>query len=896
MGSYPVQFGKYLLLDRINVGGMAEVFRAKTFGVEGFERILAIKRILPSLIDDADFVRMFIDEARIAVQLAHPNIAQIYELGKHGASYYIAMEYLPSRDLRLILDNLNASGQLMSVQQAAFITSRLCDGLDYAHRRRDPSGQPMNIIHRDVSPQNILITYEGVVKVIDFGIAKAANRASQTQAGVLKGKFGYMSPEQVKGATIDRRSDIFAVGVLLYEMLTGERLFIADSDYATLERVRKADVPPPTKYNKKISPELEEIVLRALAREPEDRYQWASDLAEDLLPFLIEDRSVYNNKRLAQAMKEMYAGEIAAERMAMEDFLRIGPADATSDPGVSEDAPTSATPSRLRSMDSSGRAPSAPGGAGAGGAGLAEPENHTQIIESGLEDLILASRDETGEVSQLNDGIAATIPSDSADRQLQSVDDITHSGPQLRAGYDSLMSSEIPSLDEDDAATMVSVANPLLQQDQDNGVPKPAPAHGESLEGSYDDGDATVALTANPFEASAAVAPPSGLAGLFDEESAEPTGADASGLSSMPAPSDEEPPPPLPASLVDEAEAPGAPELHNPSMPPLEASGVTAPAPRAAAEQPSGNSGLLRVLQVLVLLSVALLLLVVWRWTSEESIAGTAVRITSRGPAPEKLQVFVDGQVVADRLPLQIPLPGDMAHVIEVRAEGYKSSPIPISPDVLLPGKVLSLPISLVKTDDAVSALGGEKVPDAAAGPADGGKDTPKANAKAAVAAPTPVPPKAASQEKAKLKAAGTTSGSSGAASSGTASAKVATKSPGPGSSGQSVSKTVRPVAKSTRSRRKPKSSRVSLSIGTRPSAKVWVNGKAHRYATPLMRDRALRLKPGEHTLLFVEPKSKARYTYRVKIPSNSKENKLIIILGKKALVKEGKATIRQVR
>jgi serine/threonine protein kinase len=195
MGSYPVQFGKYLLLDRINVGGMAEVFRAKTFGVEGFERILAIKRILPSLIDDADFVRMFIDEARIAVQLAHPNIAQIYELGKHGASYYIAMEYLPSRDLRLILDNLNASGQLMSIQQAAFITSRVCEGLDYAHRRRDPSGQPMNIIHRDVSPQNILITYEGVVKVIDFGIAKAANRASQTQAGVLKGKFGYMSPE-----------------------------------------------------------------------------------------------------------------------------------------------------------------------------------------------------------------------------------------------------------------------------------------------------------------------------------------------------------------------------------------------------------------------------------------------------------------------------------------------------------------------------------------------------------------------------------------------------------------------------------------------------------------------------------------------------------------------------
>jgi serine/threonine protein kinase len=191
---YPLKFGKYLLLERVNVGGMAEVFKAKTFGVAGFERILAIKRILPSLVEDEEFIRMFIDEARIAVQLNHANIVQIYELGKHGEHYYIAMEYLPSRDLRGILDKMRLGGQLMPIPQAAYAISKVCEGLDYAHRRRDPAGNPMNIIHRDVSPQNILVSYEGEIKIIDFGIAKAANRASKTQAGVLKGKFGYMSP------------------------------------------------------------------------------------------------------------------------------------------------------------------------------------------------------------------------------------------------------------------------------------------------------------------------------------------------------------------------------------------------------------------------------------------------------------------------------------------------------------------------------------------------------------------------------------------------------------------------------------------------------------------------------------------------------------------------------
>jgi serine/threonine protein kinase len=325
--SFPSRFGRYVLLERVNVGGMAEVFKAKAPPSTGFGGLLAIKRILPNYVEDDEFVRMFIDEARIAFQLNHPSIIRIHELGKHGEHYYISMEYVPSRDLRSILDRLRSNGQLMSIAQAAFITARVAEGLDYAHRRKDAQGAAMNIIHRDVSPQNVLVGFEGEVKVIDFGIAKAANRASKTQAGVLKGKFAYMSPEQVRGHPIDRRSDIFAVGVLLYEMLTGERLFIGESDFSTLERVRNAEVPPPSQFNKKISPSLENLVLKTLAREVEDRYQWASELAQELLPFTQDSAGPYSVRRLTSWMRDLYAAEVAEEESKLAEFLRINPDD-----------------------------------------------------------------------------------------------------------------------------------------------------------------------------------------------------------------------------------------------------------------------------------------------------------------------------------------------------------------------------------------------------------------------------------------------------------------------------------------------------------------------------------------------------------------------------------------
>ncbi len=332
---YPIRFGKYLLLERVNVGGMAEVFKAKTFGVEGFQRNLAIKRILPNMSEDTEFINMFVDEARLAVQLNHANIVQIYELGKHQNQYYIAMEYVAGKDLRRIVEWFRKRKMTMPVPLAALICSKVCEGLDYAHRKLDPQGQPINLVHRDVSPQNILVSFEGDVKVIDFGIAKAADRLSKTQAGVLKGKFGYMSPEQVGGLEIDRRSDLFAVGVLLYEMLTCQRLFVAETDFSTLEKVRQCEIPPMRERNDEVPDELEHVVRTALAKDLNERYQWCSDFAEALQPFLITDKTIFNAKRLASFMKETFKEDIEAEMQRMQEFARITEADVPEPAGPS---------------------------------------------------------------------------------------------------------------------------------------------------------------------------------------------------------------------------------------------------------------------------------------------------------------------------------------------------------------------------------------------------------------------------------------------------------------------------------------------------------------------------------------------------------------------------------
>lgn len=309
----PVDFGNYRLLERLNVGGMAEVFKAKMYGVEGFERLVAVKRILPSIAEDTEFITMFIDEAKIAVQLNHANIAQIFDLGKVGDSFYIAMEYVAGKDLRAVFDKQRALNRPMPHAVACAIMLRVCEGLDYAHNKRGADGRHLALVHRDVSPQNILVSFDGDVKVIDFGIAKAAGKAGKTRSGILKGKFSYMSPEQSRGLPLDRRSDLFTAAICFYELVTGERLFLGETDISTVEKVRNVEVVPPRQHVPSLPRRLEQILLKALARRPEDRFQDAMELHDAILGFMTEEGVRTNQRDIREYIQRTFSREIAKQ-------------------------------------------------------------------------------------------------------------------------------------------------------------------------------------------------------------------------------------------------------------------------------------------------------------------------------------------------------------------------------------------------------------------------------------------------------------------------------------------------------------------------------------------------------------------------------------------------------
>ncbi|MFO0723508.1 MAG: serine/threonine-protein kinase [Myxococcota bacterium] len=321
------KFGKYILLDRINVGGMAEVFRGKQFGVEGFARLVALKRILPNIAKDEEFIEMFVDEAKLAVQLQHANIAQTLDLGNVDGRYYISMEYVSGTDLRTIWDRARRRNRLLPIAMSCYLVMKACEGLDYAHRKKDEVGKEIGLVHRDVSPQNILVSFEGEVKVVDFGIALARHKVSKTQAGVLKGKFGYMSPEQVRGAELDHRSDIFAAGIMLWEMLVGDRLFLGESDFSTLEKVRNVEMVPPTHFNKNLAPQVERVVMKALAKSRDDRYRYASEMAEDLQRYLFASNQPFARTDLSRYMHQHFADEMKQEQERLERYRDIAESD-----------------------------------------------------------------------------------------------------------------------------------------------------------------------------------------------------------------------------------------------------------------------------------------------------------------------------------------------------------------------------------------------------------------------------------------------------------------------------------------------------------------------------------------------------------------------------------------
>jgi len=312
--------GDYILEEKIATGGMAELFKAKRKGVEGFEKTVAVKRILPNVAEDREFIEMLIDEAKIASQLSHPNIVQIFDLGKKEGSYFIAMEYVHGKDLRTILKTIASRGKLLPYELSAYIVMRVCDALYYAHNKKDNTGRPLKIVHRDVSPQNILISYDGDVKLTDFGVAKASSKLHQTVAGQIKGKMLYMSPEQSKGSKeVDFRADIYSLGCVLFEMITGKKLFMADSEMAVLEKVQKGKIVKPTKLNPEVPAQLESIVLKALKQRPSERYQSALEMKKDLEKFILSRRkTIPDNHELSLFMAELFPGEFAFLPQAKE--------------------------------------------------------------------------------------------------------------------------------------------------------------------------------------------------------------------------------------------------------------------------------------------------------------------------------------------------------------------------------------------------------------------------------------------------------------------------------------------------------------------------------------------------------------------------------------------------
>lgn len=319
-------FGKYLLLERLAAGGMAEVYLAKSSGAGGVAKFLAIKRILPQYSDNPEFIDMFKEEAKIAINLSHANVVSIYEFGVEAKQFYLVMEYLEGQNLRQILNHLKKETKEFSIDQIVYIIKQVAAGLEHAHRCIDGStGKPLNITHRDMSPQNIMISFEGEVKVVDFGIAKAESQLEQTRAGTIKGKFGYMSPEQAEGHVVDSRTDIFSLGIILWELLAKDRLFTAPSEAATLRKIRECQIPPLRRINPSIPAELERICNKALSKELSLRYQSCADLHRDLNRFLNTSYPEFSPQDFSYFMKNSFAEMFLENRRKQVEYAKAKP-------------------------------------------------------------------------------------------------------------------------------------------------------------------------------------------------------------------------------------------------------------------------------------------------------------------------------------------------------------------------------------------------------------------------------------------------------------------------------------------------------------------------------------------------------------------------------------------
>ena len=351
----PRRFGKYTLIRKLATGGMAELFLALQRSVAGFEKLIVVKRVLPHLVKDPGFIDLLLSEARIAATLNHPNVAHIYDVGEVDSQFYIAMEHVHGEDLRSIVRQMKkVNVTAFPLEHALAIVMGCCAGLAYAHEKRDLDGEPMNIVHRDVSPQNILVTFTGDVKLVDFGIAKAGRSSMEdTGSGQLKGKVPYMSPEQAQGLHLDGRSDIFSLGIMLFELCTGKRLFRGASEMETLKMIVEGEYPRPRNLNPNLHPKLEEIILRSLEKDPARRYQSARDMQSDLEDYIREQQLKVSALALSSWMQKLFDDKLQQQKQMLQEGRQLAEVIAAQAAAEEEAARSQDTLSRVRAKQPS---------------------------------------------------------------------------------------------------------------------------------------------------------------------------------------------------------------------------------------------------------------------------------------------------------------------------------------------------------------------------------------------------------------------------------------------------------------------------------------------------------------------------------------------------------------
>ncbi len=315
---------RYRIIEKIDAGGMAEIYRGAAVSLDGFEKQVAIKRILPSICTDQKFVAMFLDEARLSMQLQHANIVQIFDIGKADGTFFVVMELIEGPNLRRVMQRSLDRSKPLPVPLACYLIAEVAKALAYAHERTDPNGQPLGIVHRDVSPPNVLVSRQGEVKLTDFGLAKAATHVQQTDAGVIKGKFSYLSPEIVDGRDADLRADVYSAGIILWELLCGRKLYAGKTDMETVELVRRSQVPPPSSIRPEVDDELERIVLKALARNPKRRYQSARALGRAVVGHLFKHGMQVAESDVATYLRDLEdEGTGEAELIDVVELLQV---------------------------------------------------------------------------------------------------------------------------------------------------------------------------------------------------------------------------------------------------------------------------------------------------------------------------------------------------------------------------------------------------------------------------------------------------------------------------------------------------------------------------------------------------------------------------------------------